>query len=102
MLSAKRPRSYSLTADSDFSFQLSIKREQIDSLYTLGFIERYQNVTLAEAAGCREELPGNWSRCQRLKTLGVDLVLTQDWVTGLGDLDRPRFVGELVIGVLPG
>jgi DNA replication protein DnaC len=31
-------------ADFDFSFQPSIKREQIDSLHTLGFIERKENV----------------------------------------------------------
>ena len=31
-------------ADFDFSFQPSLKREQIDSLHTLGFIERKENV----------------------------------------------------------
>lgn len=31
-------------ADFDFSFQPSLKREQIDSLHTLGFIERRENV----------------------------------------------------------
>ena len=31
-------------ADFDFSFQPSIKREQIDSLHELGFLERKENV----------------------------------------------------------
>jgi DNA replication protein DnaC len=31
-------------ADFDFSFQPSIKREQLDSLHTLGFVERKENV----------------------------------------------------------
>jgi DNA replication protein DnaC len=31
-------------ADFDFTFQPSLKREQIDSLHTLGFIERRENV----------------------------------------------------------
>jgi len=31
-------------ADFDFSFQPSLKREQIDSLHTLGFLERQENV----------------------------------------------------------
>ncbi|MCH7892369.1 MAG: ATP-binding protein, partial [Gemmatimonadetes bacterium] len=30
--------------DFDFSFQPSIKREQIDSLHELGFLERKENV----------------------------------------------------------
>ena len=31
-------------ADFDFSFQPSVKREQLDSLHTLGFVERKENV----------------------------------------------------------
>ena len=31
-------------ADFDFSFQPSVKREQIDSLHELGFVERRENV----------------------------------------------------------
>ena len=31
-------------AEFDFSFQPSIKREQIDSLHSLGFVERKENV----------------------------------------------------------
>jgi Mrp family chromosome partitioning ATPase len=38
-------------ADFDFSFQTSIKREQIDSLHTLGFIERRENVILLGPPG---------------------------------------------------
>ena len=33
-------------ADFDFTFQPSLKREQIDSLHTLGFVERRENVIL--------------------------------------------------------
>jgi DNA replication protein DnaC len=38
-------------ADFDFSFQPSIKREQIDSLHTLGFVERKENVILLGPPG---------------------------------------------------
>ena len=38
-------------ADFDFSFQPSIRREQIDSLATLGFVERRENVVLLGPPG---------------------------------------------------
>ena len=38
-------------ADFDFSFQPSIKREQIDSLHTLGFVERRENVVFLGPPG---------------------------------------------------
>lgn len=38
-------------ADFDFSFQPSIKREQIDSLHTLGFVERKENVVFLGPPG---------------------------------------------------
>jgi DNA replication protein DnaC len=38
-------------ADFDFSFQPSIKREQIESLHELGFIERKENVVLLGPPG---------------------------------------------------
>jgi DNA replication protein DnaC len=38
-------------ADFDFSFQPSLKREQIESLHTLGFIERQENVVLLGPPG---------------------------------------------------
>lgn len=38
-------------ADFDFSFQPSLKREQIDSLQTLGFLERRENVILLGPPG---------------------------------------------------
>lgn len=38
-------------ADFDFSFQPSIKREQIESLHELGFLERKENVMLLEPPG---------------------------------------------------
>jgi DNA replication protein DnaC len=38
-------------ADFDFSFQPSVKREQIESLHTLGFIERKENVVLLGPPG---------------------------------------------------
>jgi len=37
--------------DFDFSFQPSIKREQIDSLHTLGFVERRENVVFLGPPG---------------------------------------------------
>src|SRR6185437_15513035 len=43
MRSSRLPVVKTLT-DFDFSFQPSIKREQIDSLHTLGFVERKENV----------------------------------------------------------
>jgi DNA replication protein DnaC len=39
------------TADFDFTFQPSIKREQIESLHELGFIERKENVVLLGPPG---------------------------------------------------
>ncbi|MGH2982058.1 MAG: ATP-binding protein, partial [Solirubrobacterales bacterium] len=38
-------------ADFDFSFQPSIKREQIESLHELGFLERRENVILLGPPG---------------------------------------------------
>ena len=37
--------------DFDFTFQPSLKREQIDSLHTLGFVERRENVILLGPPG---------------------------------------------------
>jgi DNA replication protein DnaC len=38
-------------ADFDFTFQPSLKREQIESLHTLGFVERKENVVLLGPPG---------------------------------------------------
>jgi DNA replication protein DnaC len=38
-------------ADFDFSFQPSVKREQLESLHTLGFVERKENVILLGPPG---------------------------------------------------
>jgi len=38
-------------ADFDFTFQPSLKREQVESLHTLGFIERHENVVLLGPPG---------------------------------------------------
>ena len=38
-------------ADFDFSFQPSVKREQLESLHTLGFVERRENVILLGPPG---------------------------------------------------
>ena len=38
-------------ADFDFSFQPSIKRDQVESLHTLGFVERRENVILLGPPG---------------------------------------------------
>lgn len=40
-----------MLADFDFTFQPSLKREQIDSLRTLGFLERHENVILLGPPG---------------------------------------------------
>ena len=40
-----------MLSDFDFSFQPSLKREQIDSLHTLGFVERRENVILLGPPG---------------------------------------------------
>ena len=52
MRSSRLPAAKTL-AQFDFSFQPSIKREQIDSLHTLGFIEGATNgaMTVARAIG---------------------------------------------------
>jgi DNA replication protein DnaC len=53
--SRRRPQSWQpavkTLADFDFSFQPSIKREQIESLHTLGFVERRENVILLGPPG---------------------------------------------------
>lgn len=50
MRSSRLPAVKTLS-EFDFSFQPSIKREQIDSLHTLGFIERKENVILLGPPG---------------------------------------------------
>lgn len=50
MRSSRLPAVKTLT-DFDFSFQPSVKREQIDSLHTLGFVERKENVILLGPPG---------------------------------------------------
>ena len=50
MRSSRLPAVKTLT-DFDFTFQPSLKREQIDSLHTLGFIERKENVILLGPPG---------------------------------------------------
>src|SRR5919201_2175723 len=50
MRSARLPAVKTL-ADYDFSFQPSVKREQIEHLHTLGFIERRENVVLLGPPG---------------------------------------------------
>ena len=50
MRSSRLPAAKTL-ADFDFTFQPSIKREQIESLHTLGFVERRENVILLGPPG---------------------------------------------------
>lgn len=50
MRSSRLPAVKMLT-DFDFSFQPSVKREQIESLHTLGFVERRENVILLGPPG---------------------------------------------------
>ncbi len=48
--SARLPAPKTL-ADFDFTFQPSVKREQIESLHTLGFLERHENVVFLGPPG---------------------------------------------------
>ena len=50
MRSSRLPRVQTL-ADFDFSFQPSIKRDQIDALHELGFVERKENVVFLGPPG---------------------------------------------------
>jgi DNA replication protein DnaC len=50
MRSARLPAVKTL-ADFDFSFQPSVKREQLESLHTLGFLERRENAVLLGPPG---------------------------------------------------
>ena len=50
MRSSRRPAIKTL-ADFDFSFQPSIKREQINTLHELGFVERRKNVVFLGSPG---------------------------------------------------
>ncbi|MCY3943399.1 MAG: ATP-binding protein, partial [Gemmatimonadetes bacterium] len=47
----KMPGALKRLADFDFSFQPSIRREQIDSLHELGFLERQENVVFLGPPG---------------------------------------------------
>ncbi len=60
MRSARLPAVKTL-ADFDFSFQPSVKREQLESLHTLGFIERKENVVLLGPPGVGKRIsPSAW------------------------------------------
>ena len=52
-------------ADFDFSFQPSVKREQIDSLHELGFLERKENVVFLGPPGVGKDAPGDQSGHRR-------------------------------------
>ena len=48
-------------ADFDFSFQPTVKREQIDSLHELGFVERRENVVFLGPPGVgKTHWPSAW------------------------------------------
>jgi DNA replication protein DnaC len=47
----------------DFSFQPSVKREQIESLHTLGFVERKENVILLGPPGLATYYITSLCRC---------------------------------------
>ena len=49
-------------ADFDFSFQPSIRREQIDSLHELGFLERKENVVFLGPPGWARRISRSASR----------------------------------------
>ena len=53
-----------MLAQFDFAFQPSIKREQIESLHELGFLERAENVAFLGPPRGRQDAPGHQS-CDR-------------------------------------
>jgi hypothetical protein len=49
-----------------FTFHPSLRREQIESLHELGFVERRENVIFLGLPGVRQDTPGDQSRhCRR-------------------------------------
>ena len=48
--------------DFDFTFQPSLRREQIESLHELGFVERRENVIFLGPARRRQDAPGDQPR----------------------------------------
>ncbi len=58
----------------DFSFQPSIKREQIESLHELGFVERKENVVLLGPLRCRQDSSRDQS-CYRCRPEGTTRLL---------------------------
>jgi IstB-like ATP binding protein len=61
MLSSRLPVVKQLR-DFDFTFQPSLRREQIESLHELGFVERRENVILLGPSGVSKNAPGDQSR----------------------------------------
>ena len=80
-------------ADFDFTFQPSIKREQLDSLHTLGFIERRENVVFLGPPGVGKThlaislaiAAAEHGRCVYSGTLG-DLILSLEDAQAAGRL----------------
>ena len=65
MRSSRLPAVKTLTG-FDFSFQPSLKREQIESLHTLGFVERKENVIFLGPLGVgKRTWPSVWPSLQR-------------------------------------
>lgn len=60
-------------ADFDFSFQPSIRREQIDSLHELGFLERKENVVFLGPRG-RQDASGDQPRGRGRRERAKDLL----------------------------
>jgi DNA replication protein DnaC len=79
----------------DFSFQPSIKREQIESLHELGFIERKENVVLLGPPGVGKThlaislaiAAAQWGRRVYYGTL-VDLITSLEEAQAAGQLNR--------------
>ena len=65
MRSSRLPAVKRLT-EFDFSFQPSLRREQMESLHELGFVERRENVVFLRAARRRQDASGDQPRdCRR-------------------------------------
>ena len=73
MRSSRLPELKTL-ADFDFSFQPSIRREQIDSLHELGFLERRENVVFLGPPGVGQDASGDQLGGRRRRERAEDLL----------------------------
>ncbi len=80
--------------DFDFSFQPSIKREQIDSLHELGFLARKENVIFLGPPGVGKTASGDQPRHCRGSERAQSLLCTL-WPTSSPRLEEAKTTGQL-------